>query len=134
MVTLGSLAIYDSVRAYGGRERVQIRCGGGGDGSPDPFDPITGVTQARGTIDFAAQGEPAIHVEETVPTRIWSDTELADAIRPAGRFEVRSQYGSSQGLPLTDPDVWRMITVLGLTQTSQPASGPVDAEQEAVGP
>ena len=36
--------------------------------------------------------------------------------------------------PLTNPDVWRRITVLGLTQTSQPASGPVDSEQETVGP
>ncbi len=75
----------------------------------DRLDPITQVVEEHVTIAIE-NGEV---LQDVVPYRFWTATELAAAIRLAGGLAVVAQYGDfDPGVPLDAPEAWRMITLL----------------------
>ncbi|MBW8483227.1 class I SAM-dependent methyltransferase [Actinomadura parmotrematis] len=80
-------------------------------GEPDDrLDPVTQIAADRVTMTITGAG--ARVVEDVVPYRFWTATELAAAVRLSGALEVVAQYGDFGDVALTDPHAWRMITVL----------------------
>ncbi|QXJ20011.1 class I SAM-dependent methyltransferase [Actinomadura graeca] len=78
----------------------------------DRLDPVTQIADDHVTV--AIDDGRVIH--DVVPYRFWTATELDAAIRLAGGLAVAGRYGDfgagADAVPLTDPDAWRMITVL----------------------
>jgi SAM-dependent methyltransferase len=103
--------------------RADVRWGEPG----DVMDPITQISDDRVTISIS---EPPVRpggprrtrvVEDVVPYRFWTATELDAAVRlaaalhPGSALEIVAQYGEFSVAPdvaVTDPEAWRLITVL----------------------
>jgi SAM-dependent methyltransferase len=82
-------------------------------GAKDRIDPVTQITTEHVSVTYHKRGEPVRTVTDVVPNRFWTATELAAAVRLAGRFTVAASYGDFDAdLPLDAPDAWRMILVL----------------------
>ncbi|MEO5878189.1 MAG: class I SAM-dependent methyltransferase [Streptosporangiaceae bacterium] len=103
--------------------RADVRWGEPG----DLMDPITQISDDRVTISIseppARDGGPRRTrvVEDVVPYRFWTATELTAAVRlaaalhPVNALEIVAQYGEFAVAPdvaVTDPEAWRLITVL----------------------
>jgi SAM-dependent methyltransferase len=81
----------------------------------DLLDPVTQIADDHVTMTIEADGATRV-IEDVVPYRFWTATELDAAIRLAGGLEVAARYGDfgtgADAVALTDPEAWRMITVL----------------------
>lgn len=105
-------------------------------GEPDDrLDPITQIVHDHVTISVTRQGSGAAKTEprpktgreteagtgtetgtETltavVPYRFWTATEVTAAVRLSGALRVVAQYGDFADITPSDPEAWRLITVL----------------------
>ncbi|RAY13898.1 class I SAM-dependent methyltransferase [Actinomadura craniellae] len=77
----------------------------------DRLDPITQVVDDRVTITVTEDDTTRV-VRGVVPYRFWTATELVAAVRLAGSLEIVAQYGDFSGIGVSDPEAWRLITVL----------------------
>jgi SAM-dependent methyltransferase len=88
---------------------VRVRWGGG----KDEIDPVTQITREHVTVTYTKRGGAVRTVNDVVPNRFWTATELTAAIRLAGRFAVVASYGDFDGdASVAAADAWRMILVL----------------------
>ncbi|MQY08505.1 class I SAM-dependent methyltransferase [Actinomadura macrotermitis] len=83
-------------------------------GPDDRLDPVTQIADDHVTVAITEAAGTRV-IEDVVPYRFWTATELAAAIRLAGGLEAAAQYGDFGPVALTDPAAWRMITVLRRT-------------------
>lgn len=94
-----------------GGVRASVRWGEPG----DRLDPVTQIADDRVTMTITGDGGVRV-LRDVVPYRFWTATELDAAIRLAGGLETVAQYGDfgagADTVALTDPEAWRMITVL----------------------
>ena len=78
----------------------------------DRLDPVTQIVNDHVTVTI----DGGRVIRDVVPYRFWTATEVDAAIRLAGGLTVAGRYGDfgagADAVPLTDPDAWRMITVL----------------------
>ncbi|MBO2450062.1 class I SAM-dependent methyltransferase [Actinomadura barringtoniae] len=81
----------------------------------DLLDPVTQIADDHVTMTITRDGGPPRVISDVVPYRFWTATELAAAIRLSGTLQVVAQYGDFADIGITDPDAWRMITVLRRT-------------------
>jgi SAM-dependent methyltransferase len=88
--------------------RIAVRWGG----ATDHMDPVTQVTQEHVVVSVQHQDGTVSTATDVVPSRFWTATEIAAAVRLAGGYEVAARYGDFEGDPLDDPSAWRMIIVL----------------------
>ncbi|MFA1551171.1 class I SAM-dependent methyltransferase [Actinomadura chokoriensis] len=81
----------------------------------DRLDPVTQIADDHVTMTIT-EGDRTRVVRDVVPYRFWTATELDAALRLAGGLDVVAQYGDfgtgEDAVPLTDPEAWRMITIL----------------------
>lgn len=92
-----------------GTGTVRVRWGGG----TDQIDPVTQVTREHVHVTFRGRDGSLRTVDDVVPNRFWTATELTAAIRLAGGFTVVASYGDFDAdSPVEAPDAWRMILVL----------------------
>ncbi|GAA2169223.1 class I SAM-dependent methyltransferase [Actinomadura napierensis] len=81
----------------------------------DLLDPVTQIADDHVTMTIEADGATRV-IEDVVPYRFWTATELDAAIRLAGGLDVAARYGDfgtgADAVALTDPEAWRMITLL----------------------
>ncbi len=81
----------------------------------DLLDPVTQIADDHVTMVITRDGETRI-LRDVVPYRFWTATELDAAVRLAGGLDVVAQYGDfgagEDAVALTDPEAWRMISVL----------------------
>ncbi|HEY8481526.1 MAG TPA: class I SAM-dependent methyltransferase [Spirillospora sp.] len=81
----------------------------------DRLDPVTQIVDDHVTISITADGATRV-VQDVVPYRFWSATELHAVLRIADCLDVVAQYGDfgvgDDAVALTDPEAWRMITIL----------------------
>lgn len=99
----------------------------------DRLDPVTQIADDHVTMTItgddphiaggrppAPPGNRRVRVlRDVVPYRFWTATELDAAIRLAGGLEAVARHGDfvagEDAVPLTDPQAWRMITLLRAT-------------------
>jgi SAM-dependent methyltransferase len=82
-------------------------------GAQDRIDPVTQVTREHVSVTYHKRGGPVRTVNDVVPNRFWTATELTAAIRLVGGFTVAASYGDFEtDLPVDAADAWRMILVL----------------------
>ncbi|MEV5829925.1 class I SAM-dependent methyltransferase [Spirillospora sp. NPDC052242] len=104
--------------------RASVRWGEPG----DRLDPVTQIADDRVTMTIDAPGG-ARTVRDVVPYRFWTAGELDAAIRLAGDLTAVARYGDfgdgADAVALTDPEAWRMITILRADQPAgaQPGIG-----------
>ncbi|WP_433461589.1 class I SAM-dependent methyltransferase [Spirillospora sp. CA-128828] len=88
----------------------------------DRLDPVTQIADDHVTMTITGDGATRT-IQDVVPYRFWSATELDAAIRLAGGLAVVAQYGDfgagESTVALTDPEAWRMITLLRLDAARQ---------------
>ncbi|WP_395106365.1 class I SAM-dependent methyltransferase [Actinomadura sp. SCN-SB] len=77
----------------------------------DRLDPVTQISADHVTVTITEGAGPARIIQDVVPYRFWSATELDAAVRLSGALEPVARYGDFGDVALTDPDAWRMITV-----------------------
>jgi hypothetical protein len=83
-------------------------------GEPDDeLDPITQIVDERVTITMVHDAETRV-VRGVVPYRFWTATELEAAVRLSASLEIVAQYGDFADIAVTDPQAWRLITILRL--------------------
>jgi SAM-dependent methyltransferase len=90
-----------------GDERADVRWGE----PADALDPVTQIAHDRVTVTVTRNGRSRV-VRDVVPYRFWTATELAAAVRLAGSLEIVAQYGDFTDIDVTDPQAWRLISVL----------------------
>ncbi|WP_026410854.1 class I SAM-dependent methyltransferase [Actinomadura oligospora] len=78
----------------------------------DELDPVTQIADDHVTMTITKADSPTRVIEDVVPYRFWTATELTAAVRLSGALETVAQYGDFGDVALTDPGAWRMITVL----------------------
>ncbi|MGH3390285.1 MAG: class I SAM-dependent methyltransferase, partial [Actinomadura sp.] len=84
----------------------------------DRLDPITQIADDHVTITVTENGRTRV-IQDIVPYRFWTATELTAAIRLSGALEIIAQHGDfTDDLPLDSPAAWRMITTLRPTDRS----------------
>lgn len=86
-------------------------------GEPDDrLDPLTQIVDDHVTVTVTRDGETLV-IEDVVPYRFWTATELTAAIRLSGALEIVEQHGDfTAGVPLDSPVAWRMITIMRQAQ------------------
>lgn len=81
----------------------------------DRLDPVTQIADDHVTMTITDGGGTRV-IRDVVPYRFWTATELDAAIRLAGGLDVAARYGDfgtgEDAVALTDPEAWRMITIL----------------------
>ncbi|HLJ98365.1 MAG TPA: class I SAM-dependent methyltransferase [Streptosporangiaceae bacterium] len=91
---------------------VTVRWGG----PADHIDPVTQVTDEHVVVTFRSKNGTVRTVNDVVPSRFWTLTEMEAAVRLSGGFAVAARYGDFDAdLPLDAPGAWRMILVLRRT-------------------
>jgi SAM-dependent methyltransferase len=87
---------------------VSVRWGAG-----DRIDPVTQITKEHVSVTYHKRGGAVRTVNDVVPNRFWTATEMVAAIRLAGGFTIVASYGDFEAdLPVDVPEAWRMIFVL----------------------
>ena len=82
-------------------------------GPPDVIDPVTQVTREQVHITARYPDGTIRTVDDVVPNRFWTATEINAAIRLAGGFTVAASYGDFDLTTAVDaPEAWRLILVL----------------------
>lgn len=82
----------------------------------DRLDPITQIADDHVTITVTEGGRTRV-IQDVVPYRFWTATELAAAVRLSGALEIIAQHGDfADDVPLDSPGAWRMITILRRTR------------------
>lgn len=85
-------------------------------GAPgDRIDPVTQVVNENVTITVE-RGDDVQIIQDVVPYRFWTATEVEAAARLSGRLEIVARFGdfTSPGdddITLDAPEAWRMITI-----------------------
>lgn len=98
---------------------VTVRWGG----PADHIDPVTQVTEEHVVVTFRGRNGTVRTVNDVVPSRFWTLTEVEAAIRLSGGFAVAARYGDFDAdLPLDAPGAWRMILVLRRTGLRWPGA------------
>ncbi|GAA2452385.1 hypothetical protein GCM10010191_83340 [Actinomadura vinacea] len=90
-----------------GETRATVRWGE----PADRLDPITQISTDHVTVTVAEGDRPVRVIQDVVPYRFWSATELDAAVRLSGALEPVARYGDFGEVAVTAPDAWRMITV-----------------------
>lgn len=91
-----------------GQRHVHVRWGG----ADDAIDPVTQVTREHVRITVR-DGAGTQTLDDLVPNRFWTATEITAAARLAGGLTLTAAYGDfADGVTLTAPSAWRMIMVL----------------------
>ncbi|MFF4236629.1 class I SAM-dependent methyltransferase [Actinomadura geliboluensis] len=94
-----------------GGVRASVRWGEPG----DRLDPVTQIADDHVTMTIT-DGDGTRVIRDVVPYRFWTATELDAAIRLAGGLDTVARYGDfgagEDAVALTDPEAWRMITIL----------------------
>jgi SAM-dependent methyltransferase len=87
---------------------VSVRWGAG-----DRIDPVTQITREHVSVTYHKRGGAVRTVNDVVPNRFWTATEMVAAIRLAGGFTIVASYGDFEAdLPVDATEAWRMIFVL----------------------
>jgi SAM-dependent methyltransferase len=94
-----------------GGVRVAVHWGG----PSDRINPVTQITKEHVVVTVTEHDGTVRTVTDVVPSRFWTATEVAAAVRLAGDFEIAARYGDFAGAPLEDPEAWRMIFILRRT-------------------
>jgi SAM-dependent methyltransferase len=86
----------------------------------DTIDPVTQIADDHVNIAITEGGRTRV-VQDVVPYRFWTATELTAAIRLSGTLEIIAQHGDfADEVPLDSPDAWRMITILRAAPNATP--------------
>jgi SAM-dependent methyltransferase len=85
----------------------------------DRLDPVTQIAEDHVTVTVTEGDGPVRVIQDVIPYRFWSATELEAAVRLSGALETAATYGDFGDVGTADPEAWRMITVF----RSSPASG-----------
>jgi SAM-dependent methyltransferase len=82
-------------------------------GAPgDQFDAVTQVAQRSVQLRVTDGSGAEQVIDDVLPERLWTATELAAAVQLSGAFDMVACYGSYAGVPLGHEKAWRMMPVL----------------------
>jgi SAM-dependent methyltransferase len=87
----------------------------------DRLDPLTQIVEDHVTVTVTT-GSDTLVIQDVVPYRFWTATELTAAVRLSGALQMVAQHGDfADDVPLSSPDAWRMITVFRRSASSRAA-------------